>query len=188
MNREEKYHNGYKDKILEELEKQGIDVLEYLTGINVPVADISINGKKYKIFQIKQLFDLKFRIKEFEKEKLTKEIIKKYEKDGVQINKVIGGWKTINKEISDEVEKIYNFVIQKYKLKEIIKKQGFVDLVYNKNSYKIAPKKVGRPTEKEKDIRLNARVTEKQYQNLKEYAEKKNISISEALRAILDYI
>jgi len=186
MDREEKYYNGYKDKILKELEKQGVDVLEYITGMNVPVADISINGKKYKIFQIKNLSDLKFRIKEFEKEKLTKEIIKKYEKDGIQINKVIGGWRIINKEIDNEVEHIYNFVIQKYKLKEILTKQGFIDLVYNKKSYKIAPQKVGRPTEKEKDIRINARVTEKQYQKLKEYAEKRNISISEALRLILE--
>jgi len=182
--REEDYNDyGIKDPILEELEKQNINIFEYLEG---SIAKYSMNDKEYKIFKINNIKELKLNIKEIEEEQIRTNIISEYEKKGIQINQMIEGWRIIARELDKKIEKIKSFVIQKYKINDTLEKQGFVDLVYNKNGYRIAPKKVGRPTEKEKNIRLNVRITESQNKKIKEYAEKFDLTISAALREILE--
>jgi len=182
-NRKDNYYDGIKDPILEELEKQNINIFEYLEG---SIAKYSMNDKEYKIFEINNINGLKLKIKEIQGEEIRKKIISEYEKKGIPITLVIGGWRTINKELDKKIEEIKSFVIQKYKINDTLEKQGFVDLVYNKNGYRIAPKKVGRPTKEEKDIRLNVRITESQNKKIKEYAEKFDLTISAALREILE--
>ena len=118
MDRFEKYYIGEADEVLKTLESQGIDVKEYITGLNSPDFEVVLNKNNYKIFQIEELRTLKYKIREFEKEILRREIVDKNRADGTDLEKVVGGHRQINAYIDGQVEKIYNNVIQKYKVEE----------------------------------------------------------------------
>ena len=185
MDRKTLYFRGESDDMLIELDSQKVDVRQYLDG---SIVDIIRNKKPYKIFQIENINDLKHRILEIEREHFLKEVLERYHSKGMKIENAVGGWKTINGEIDEEVEKIVKNVIKKNKIEERLKEKRFLDIVYDGKSYRIAPGKVGRKTKEKKEIDIHTRVTQSQYDNLTEYAKKYNINTSEALRRILEYL
>lgn len=187
MDRLDNYYRGDLDNMLKLLEEQGIDIKEYLDGLNEPDFEIELNKKKYRIFQITELERLRAKIRTFEELELRKKIVDKYKANGINIERAVGGHRDINRHIDLQVDEIYNNVIQKYKVKESIEKQGYADIVFRrKEGYKLAPNKVGRPTENKKAHRLNVRVSDEQYSKLEEYAKKHNMKLSDALRELLN--
>ena len=185
MDRKTLYFRGNVDDMLIELDSQKVDVRQYLDG---SIVEIIRNKKPYKIFQIENINELKYRILEIEKEHFLNEVLEKYHSKNIKIENAVGGWKTINGEIDEEVEKIVKNVIKKNKIEEQLAEKKFLDLVYDGKSYRIAPGKVGRKTKEKKEIDIHTRVTQSQYDNLTEYAKKYNINTSEALRRILEYL
>ena len=68
LKRKDNYNDyGIKDPILEELEKQNINIFEYLEG---SIAIYSMNNKEYKIIKINNTNELKLNIKEIEEEQI----------------------------------------------------------------------------------------------------------------------
>lgn len=185
MDRKTLYFRGTIDDMLIELDSQKVDIRQYLDG---SIADFIINKKQYQIFQIENINDLKSRILEIERDHFLKEVIERYHSKGMKIENAVGGWKTINGEIDEEVEKIVQNIIKKNKIEEQLKEKKFLDIVYDKKSYRIVPGKVGRRTKNKKEIDIHTRITQSQYDNLTGYAKKYNINTSEALRRILEYL
>ena len=185
MDRKTLYFRGTIDDMLIELDSQQVDVRNYLDG---SIADIILNKKQFKIFQIENIKDLKSRILEIEKEHFIKEVLERYHSKGMKIENAVGGWKTINGEVDEEIEKILKSVIKKNKIEEQLAEKKFLDIVYDGKNYRIAPGKVGRKTKEKKEIDIHIRITQSQYDNLTEYAKKYNINTSEALRRILEYL
>ena len=117
MDRKTLYFRGTIDDMLIELDSQKVDVKNYLDG---SIADIILNKKQYKIFQIENIKELKSRILEIEKEHFVKEVLERYHSKDIKIENAVGGWKTINGEVDEEIEKILKSVIKKNKIKLFI--------------------------------------------------------------------
>ena len=185
MDRKTLYYQGTIDNMLIELDIQKVDVSQYLDDSS---DNIILNNKQYKIFQIQNIPELKNSILEIEKEHLKNKILERYHSKDIKIENAVGGWRTINAELDEEIEKILKPVIKKNKIEEQLKEKKFLDIVYDGKSYRIAPEKVGRKTKEKKAIEIHTRVTQCQYDNLNEYAKKYNINTSEAVRRILEYL
>jgi len=187
VNRKRNYRTGIKDNMLKSLEKQGVDVEEYLNG---SIFDIQLNKKKYKVFQLEKIEDLKGRIDDLERKIIYNEIVKTYHDKGqLEYEKSIDGKRKIKEEIKAKLDVKNNYVLQKLNIEKTILKKGFVDIVFDGKKYRFAPDKVGRPTDEKKDIKINVRLSQEQYDKLEKYAEKfgqdKN-KVSFAIRSLID--
>ena len=124
MDRKTLYFRGTIDDMLIELDSQKVDVRNYLDG---SIADIILNKKQFKIYQIENIKELKSRILEIEKEHFVKEVLERYHSKDIKIENAVGGWKIINGEVDEEIEKILKSVIKKNKIEEQLKEKKFLD-------------------------------------------------------------
>jgi len=185
--REEDYYRFGKDFILEKLDKQKIDFSSFLNGF---ITEFKIGRKKYKAFQLKDLKELRGYMMELSRSKFYKEALKEFQENGrPEINKTNRGRREVYAVADERLDKLKTFVIQKFKLKKTIEKQGFVDVLFYNDEYSLVPKKIGRPTDAEKDKRVNLRITGNQYMKLEKLMRDYQLkNISEAVRLLIKRI
>ena len=120
--------------------------------------------------------------------KFYKEALKEFQENGrPEINKTNRGRREVYAVADERLDKLKTFVIQKFKLKKTIEKQGFVDVLFYNDEYSLVPKKIGRPTDAEMNHRINLRITDDQYMMLEKLMRDYQLkNVSEAIRRLID--
>jgi len=144
------------------LEKNKADIDQYVE--YQTIENIKLNKKEYKITMIKKIEELKHFMRRTQKFTGNK------------------------REIEDKLNELYKNVRQN--IEKDFEGKEYLDIIFDekKKEYRVAPAKVGRPTDNEKMHRVTIRFTEQEYKRLKDKADKNEQTISDIIRNSINYV